>query len=142
MRLLWILLAAALAPAPEDPARDIVRRSVVLNDRNAVLARNYTFVRRMVGREFDSHGREKSRESEHDISILFGQPYSRLIARDGRPLSPKEEKKEQEKLAKTFAQRKNETEAQRQERLAKEEKRRERARAFLREIPEIGRAHV
>ena len=109
----------------------------MLNDRNAVLARNYTFVRQTVRRQFNSAGGEESRHSEeHEITILFSQPHSRLIARDGRPLLPKEEKKEQDKLAKTFAQRKNETEAEKQKRLADDEQRRERARAFLREVPE------
>jgi hypothetical protein len=138
-RPLLILLAitSATLGAADDEARGIVRRSMALHERNAGLARNYTFLERIEERRLDSQGRETSKESRtYDTTILFGIPYRRLIQRDDRRLPPQEERKEQETLARTFAERKSESEAQRKGRLSGYEKRQERGRAYLREIPD------
>jgi len=135
---LLILLATTVASlAADDEARGIVRRSMALHERNAGLARNYTFLERIEERRLDSQGRETSKESRtYGTTILYGIPYRRLIQRDDRPLSPREERKEQEKLARTFTQRKSESEAQKKGRLAGYDKSQERGRAYLREIPD------
>ena len=138
-RPLLILLAitAATLGAADEQARGIVRRSMALHERNAGLARNYTFLERIEERRLDSQGRETSKESRtYHTTILFGIPYRRLIQRDDRRLSPQEERKEQEKLARTFTERKSESEAQKKDRLSGYEKRQERGRAYLREIPD------
>jgi len=49
----------------------------------------------------------------HDVTLVEGSPYRRLIARDDKPLPPAEEKKEREKLDKSIAERQRETPAQR-----------------------------
>ena len=72
----------------------------------------------------------------YDTTILYGIPYRRLIQRDDRRLSPQEERKEQEKLARTFTERTRESVAQKQRLLSGYEKRQERGRAYLREIPD------
>jgi len=138
-RPLLILLATTVATlgAADDEARGIVRRSMALHERNAGLARNYTFLERIEERRLDSKGRETSIESRtYDTTILYGIPYRRLIQRDDRPLSPHEARKEQEKLARTVTQSKSESEAQKKGRLSGYEKHQERGRAYLREIPD------
>lgn len=85
MRPLAALLAAAclwatgeIGPGP-DIARDIVRRSAVLDDRNFRLARNYTFNQSIREAMLDARGGEKSAKSEtYDITFLFGVPYRRF----------------------------------------------------------------
>jgi hypothetical protein len=101
------------------------------------VARNYTFSERVNLRYLDSQGRVKSQEVRiHDVMLLDGSPYRRLVARDDRPLPPAEERQEQEKLATNIAERREETAAQRAQRLAEYDRRPEWQREAWRELPE------
>jgi hypothetical protein len=68
----------------------------------------------------------------HEVLILGGRPYERLLERDGKPLSDKETAKEQAKLDKEAAKRAKETDRDR----AKFEKDRLEERRFASEIPD------
>jgi hypothetical protein len=129
--------AVAAAPSARvtvDP-REIVRRSVEADKRNTKLAKNYTYQERMVEKKLDKDGREKKEETKtYDISILYGEPYRRLIQRNDEPLKDDEEKTEEEKLNKFIARYKNETLQDREKWLAEADKRREDQRAFAREV--------
>ena len=136
MRFLLAALLSTAALAAED-AREIVLRSVNHDTQNFQRARSYTFLQHSEQRELDAAGRVKSVESKtYDITILYDRPYARLIERDGKPLSPKEEAREQAKLSKLVAERQRESQQQRTRRLADYEKSSQRQRAFLKEIPE------
>jgi len=88
-------------------------------------------------RYLDSQGRVKSQEIRiNDVMLLDGSPYSRLVARDDRPLPPAEERKEQERLARSIAERRLETAAQRAQRLSEYGRRPEWQREAWRELPE------
>jgi hypothetical protein len=118
-------------------AREIVKRCVELDKREIEVARNYTFLQLQEQREFDGSGQLKKTESTtFDVTLLEGSPYRRVIARDGKPLSPKEEAKEQEKLRKSIEDRRRETPEQRSQRIAEWERKQEKQREPLREIPE------
>jgi hypothetical protein len=133
--ILAIPLAAALAADP-DPA-GIVRRSIAAENGNAMRARSYTFLQRTEDRDLDANGQVKSRKSKtHDVTMLEGSAYRRLIERDDHPLSPEEEKLEQAKLRKSIEDRRHETDAQKAKRLAEYDKRPGRNRAMLNEISE------
>ena len=137
MRLLILLipLAASLGADP-DPA-DIVRRSITVENENAKRARNYTFLQRTEDRDLDAKGQVRSKKSKtHDVTLLEGSAYRRLIERDDHPLSPEEEKLEQAKLRQSIEDRRHETEAQRAKRLAEYDKRPGRNRGMLNEIPD------
>jgi hypothetical protein len=124
---------AGLSPAI-DP-KEIVRRSVEIDRRTADLARNYTYQQREVRKHLDPHGEVKSTVIETwDITNLYGEPYSRLIQKDDKPLSASEEKKEEEKQEKFLRKHKDESPADRQKRQAKEKKERDEERAFVREV--------
>jgi hypothetical protein len=128
-------LATAIAAAP-DPA-SIVRRSIEVENENAKRARNYTFLQRTEERDLDGKGQVKSKRSKtHDVTMLEGSAYRRLIERDDRPLPPEEEKQEQAKLQKSIEERRRETDAQRARRLAEYEKRPGRNRGMMSEIPD------
>jgi hypothetical protein len=128
-------LAAAFAAGP-DPL-DIVRRSIDSQAGNSQRARSYTFVQRTDRRELGPNGEVRSqRSTTHDVTLLEGSSYRRLIERDGRPLPPEEEKREQELLRKSIEDRRHETDAQRARRLAEYNKRLVRNSAMLKEIPE------
>src|SRR5215470_7524568 len=126
--------AAPEYPPTNDP-KEIVRRSVAIDHRMMERARNYTCQQREVEKQLDSHGNVKSTKVETwDVTILYGEPYSRLIQKDDKPLSEKDEKKEQEKLDKFIEKRKNESDGDHQKREEKQKKEREEGRAFLRDV--------
>jgi len=132
MPVLLLLLTMIAAPPVEGPdAREIMRKASERNERIWKLARQYTFVQRSEERTLDAKGNVKSRESHtFDVTMLEGAPYSRLIAKDDKPLSAKDEKKEQERLDKSM----REDEKERAKRRAETEKRREEGRKFMLEI--------
>ena len=120
-----------------EDAREIVRRSVEIDQRNTQAARNYTYVQRQQEREIDSSGHVKKVESEtHDVTLLEGSPYRRHIAHNDRPLTPKEQAKEEDKLRKSIEDRRKETPEQRALRIKDWEKKQEKQREPLREIPD------
>ena len=136
-RTLLLILASATALLGQGDAREVIRRAVAADERNWKVARNYTFSERVNLRYLDSQGRVKSQEVRiHDVMLLDGSPYRRLVARDDRPLPPGEEKKEQEKLARSIAERREETAAQRAQRLAEYDRRPDWQREAWRELPE------
>jgi hypothetical protein len=69
-----------------------------------------------------------------DINFYYGQEYSRLVQKDDQPLSEQEQKKEDDKLEKFLAKFRNESDRDREKRLAKEKKQRQESRAFLRDV--------
>lgn len=94
-------------------------------------------VEKSTERIFDSSGKIKTSSSKtYDILNIDGVRYHRQIEADGKPLSPGEARKAQEKIDRKIAERKNETEAQRRQHLAEQEKRRTEARSFLKEVPD------
>jgi hypothetical protein len=140
MRLIVLIEAAILSTLGlcAQDVREIVRKSVDLDQANWLRMRDYTWVARNTERHLDSKGQTKSTETEAwETLILYGEPHRRIIERNGKPLSPDEQRKQQEKLDKAVAKLERETPDQRQRRLAELEKDRERDREFLREIPEL-----
>jgi hypothetical protein len=136
-RALLLILASATALLSQADVREIIRRAVAADERNWKVARNYTFSERVNLQYLDSQGRVKSQEVRiNDVMLLEGSPYRRLVALDDRPLPPGEEKKEQEKLARSIAERREETAAQRAQRRAEYDRRPEWQREAWRELPE------
>jgi hypothetical protein len=120
---------------PTTDPKEIVRRAVEIDHRTLELARNYTCQNREVVKHLGKSGEVKSTEVKtFDINFYYGEEYARLIERDGKPLSETDQKKEDEKLEKFLAKYRNETPEERATRLAKEKKKREEGRAFLRDL--------
>jgi len=84
----WVALAVLCSAfSPAQDAREIFLRSLKLDSDNERIARNYTFVERGDIRENDAQGRLKQRRVlTHDVTLVEGSPYRRLIARDDKPL--------------------------------------------------------
>jgi hypothetical protein len=136
---IFVLLAVSLAARAADltDAREIVRRSVTAEIENSRRAKNYTFLQRTEERELDDSGQVRSKQSKtYDVTMLQGSSYKRLIERNDHPLLPREEKKEEDKLRSSVADRRHETTAQREKRVSEYDNRPGRNRAMLREIPE------
>jgi hypothetical protein len=99
--------------------------------------KDYTWIARSTERHFDSAGKIKSTErSAWETVMLDGEPYRRMLERNGQPLPPSEQQKQQEKLDKSTARLTRETPEEKQRRLADYETRRRKEREFLREIPD------
>lgn len=129
-------IGSGLASAAED-AREIVRKSVELDQANWLRMKDYTWKARSVEKHFDGAGKVKStEENAWETVILDGEPYRRMLERNGRPLTPAEQKKEDEKLDKATAKLARETPEEKQRRMADYEKDRRKEREFLREIPD------
>ena len=125
---------AAQLPPTNDP-KEIVRRATEMDHHNFEKAQKYTCTQREVIKTLDKHGDVKSTEIKtYDINFYFGELYSRLVQVNDKPLSEKEQKKEDEKLEKFLAKRRNESPEDREKRLEKQKKDREEGRAFARDV--------
>ena len=119
-------------------ARDIVKKSVELDQSNWQRMKDYTWTARQTERTLDSRGGLKSQKTEEwETVVIYGEPVHRMLQRDGKPLPAVEQRKEQERLDRAVAKRANETPEQRAHREAEYEKQREKDREFLREVPDL-----
>ena len=124
LRVLLLGLAATTTLHGQVDAREIIRDAVAADELNWRIARNYTFLQRVELRRLDTQGKEKLTEVRtYAVTLQQGTPYRQLVQRDDHPLPATEEKKEQECLAKSLAERRQETEAERAKRRAAYERR-------------------
>lgn len=136
VRLLPLAACLPVLLAAQDP-KEIIRRAMALDQRNAEAALNYTFLQRTDMRQLDGSGKVKEQKIQTwDVTLLEGSPYKRLVARNDQPLSPEEQKWEQEKLRKSNEDRRKETEEQRQKRVADWRRKQQRQREDIREFPD------
>ena len=135
MRLL-LPLAAALSIAAQD-INEIVRKSLdreIVNQRNLS---NYTWETKTVSHSTDKSGKVKKTSTETFENLnIDGTSYKRLIEEDGKPLSERKARREQEKMDKEIANRKDESDKARRKRLENERKEMEEAIKFRREVME------
>lgn len=135
--LLVALGAPAQGPAP-DPL-DIVRRSVERDWTDYESRKNYTYQERSEFRQYAGNGKIASVRSEtNEVLILGGRPYERLAARNDKPLSARDERREQAKLDNELTKRQHESPAEQ----ARYQKERMEERAFIREIPDAFTFHL
>jgi hypothetical protein len=128
------MLALAEGRAADD-AKAIACRAVQSNGLNDQMARQYTYLQHNDVRTLDGSGHVTNRERKtFDVTLLEGSPYRRLVARDGKPLPPGEEKKQQDLLQESIEQRRKESPGQRRQRIADWERKRDRERENLAEV--------
>ncbi len=114
-----------------------MRRSVEMDQGNWVRMADYTWLGRLHERHFDSHNHVTLEHQEAwETIVLDGQPFRRMLERDGKPLPAEKQRQQQQKLDKATAELENETPEQKQRRAADYEKARRREREFLLEIPD------
>lgn len=145
MRMVGIVLVVSLSAFARaqqaTPALDeaqihaLITRAAERDLQNDAQQRNYTYIQREEEKKLDGGGRVKSTEVKTlEMMELYGEPVERLIEKDDKPLSPKETAKEEERIQKIVDKRKNESEDERNKRLEKEAKERERGREFVKEV--------
>jgi hypothetical protein len=131
-----VLLTVAGAWA-QDP-HELVRRSIAQDQLDWVRMKDYTWQAHSTEKHLDSHGKVVSTKRETwETLMLDGQPSRRTLERDGKPLSPEEQRGEQKRLDRETRRLSSEPPAEKQRRLEEAEKRRRREFAFLSEIPEL-----
>jgi hypothetical protein len=125
-----------LAPSlSEDQIRQLIRQTAENDMANDKRQRDYTYIQREEEHRLDGKGDVKSTETKtSEVMEIYGEQIERLIAKDDKPLSDKDSRKEEEKVQKLIDKRKNESESDRKKREEKEEKEREQGRQFVREV--------
>jgi hypothetical protein len=142
---LLFLVPPALAQPPTQDAgperltepqiRDLIRQAAENDLANDKKARDYTYIQREEEHKLDGKGQNKSTESRtYEIMVLYEEPVRKQVAKDDKPLSEKDARKEEGKIQKLIDKRKNESDSDRRKRLEKEEKDREESRLFVQEI--------
>jgi hypothetical protein len=135
--------AAATPSLSQDQIRELIRQTAEKDMENDKRQRDYTYIQREEEHKLDGKGQVKSTETKtSEIMELYGEPVERLVAKDDKPLSDKDAKKEEEKIQKVIEKRKNESEEDRKKREAKEEKEREENRQFVREVADAYNFHL
>ncbi len=127
-----IFLLVAMAAFAQD-ANEIIRRATDRDFTNFENRKNYTYQERTEVRQYNGKGQLSKTDVEtNEVLVLEGQPYERLIARNDKPLSPKDAAKEQRKLDKEVDKRKNQSASER----ARLEKERLEEQKYMREFTE------
>jgi hypothetical protein len=129
----------ATGNVPPEQIRELLLRAEEKDLENDKRQRDYTYIEREERHKLDGRGgvpgevkKIESRTSE--VLEIYGEPVARLTAKNDKPLSADEAKKEDEKIQKIIDKRKNESEKDRRKRLEHEEKIREEDRKFVLEI--------
>jgi hypothetical protein len=113
----------------------MIRQVAEKDQENDKKERDYTYVERDEERTLDGKGHVKSTETKtYDVMELYGDQVQRLIAKDDKPLSDQDARKEEKKIQKLMEERKNESDKDRVKRQEKEEKDREDGRKFVGEV--------
>ncbi len=134
-----LVASAALEALALDP-RSLILESAGREARDLEMQRNYTYRERVVERNFDGAGKAKSTETKvYDVVSFYGEPYHRLVEKDGKALAPGAEAAEQRKMDREMEKRSRESDRDRRNRLAKQAKELDEERAFRREVADAFR---
>src|SRR5262252_4959671 len=99
MRICTVLLMGCAAYAQVN-VPDVVKRSSDNTERNWKEAPKYVFTERDVDEKLDSSGDIKTRRVRTwEVMVLEGSNYNKLVAINDKPLSPEEQRAENDKLA-------------------------------------------
>ncbi len=136
--------AEAVTPQlSEDQIRDLIRQAADRDIENDRKQRDYTYIQREEEHKLDGKGQVKSSESRtYEIMVLYEEQVRKLIAKDDKPLAESDARKEDEKIQKTIEKRKNESPGDRRKRVETQNKDREQARQFVKEIAQAYNFHL
>ena len=120
-----MLFLPALGWSVPPDVQTIIQRSVVATQRDFKLAPEYNHKER---------DRTSDGSKTYQVTMIEGTPYQRLIAVNGKPLSREQNEGEQKKQEQAVADRRSESNQQRQDRIAKYEKDRKRDHAMMEQL--------
>lgn len=125
--LIWSTLGSSSSGLDLDDVKLVLQRSAEMIRKYEGAAPEYDYL------ETDKHADGRTKTFQE--LMILGSRYERLVAVNGIPLSPPQEAQEQRKLEATIARRRNESQEERVQRLAKEEEIRKRNYALIEQIP-------
>jgi hypothetical protein len=112
MRPLTLLILAAASGWAAEEANGIIKRLTEAQKQNDSLAGEYTYAAETAYFTYDKAGHpNKDRSETHDIMFVEGISYSKLTARNGKPLEAREAAKEEKKLQQTAEERRKQRQA-------------------------------
>jgi hypothetical protein len=120
-----MLFMAASTFAQPDVAT-IIKRSVEVGNADWEAAPQYDHFER----DLQPDGSTKT----YKVMMILGSDYQRLVAVNGKPLTPQDQAAEQEKLEQAIAQRQSESEEQRARRVSRYEKERKRDHLLMEQL--------
>jgi hypothetical protein len=104
MRLLLLLVALPLWAA--DDVNAILKRLIETERKNDKAAQQYTYVEATERYVFDKDGQARKTESDtHEVIFVEGLKYEKLVAHDGKPLSPRDRARVEKDMQQTAAER-------------------------------------
>jgi hypothetical protein len=112
-------------------ADEIMMHSVKVVEANWSEAPNYSYIRSEANSE---HGAQPTRKT-YEVLMIEGSPYKKMIAEEGRELSPLAAREEEHKFQREIEKRRRESPRERQKRIAKYAEERDHDHTFLSEIP-------
>jgi hypothetical protein len=116
-------------------ARAIMKKSLDAGDRNALRVREYASRKHVDEKQLDTDGSVRSETTKtYDDVVIDGILIRKLVAKDGKPLSPSEAQKEEERVNRIATSRKQETSSERTKRLNEEERKRIKSHEFSQEV--------
>jgi hypothetical protein len=108
MRPYLLLLSAAPLWAADD-ANQILKRFIQAQEANWEQARQYTYVEEAKEVNYDKKRQAVNPRSQtYEVMFVEGLEYKKLVARNGKPLEPREQAKEDKRLSQTAAERRKE----------------------------------
>ncbi len=119
----WLVASAA---AQQPDAETIIQRSVQANQTDWKANPEYDWTER----DLQSNGGTKTFQEY----MIFGSPYGRVIAMNGKPLPAAKKREEQQKLDAEIAKRRGESPDQRHQRVAEFEKERKRDQLMMEQL--------
>jgi len=123
----------AYAAGAQVDVSTIIRRSSEANSRDLAAVPEY---------DNDERDRTKDGDKTYAVTMLYGSPYQRLIAVNGRPLPAAKQKEEQEKYNKAVAERQHESAEKRSQRIAKYEAERKRDNTLIEQLTKAFDFHL
>jgi hypothetical protein len=112
MRMILLACLMILSLRGQNAAEDsasILKQYDEAQKRNGERANRYTYVEDVDYFKYDKNGQaRKDRSETNDVIFVEGESYKRLIARNGKPLDPREAAKEEKKMNQTAEQRRKE----------------------------------
>ncbi len=121
--LMCVCLPAWSAQNPD--VESIIQKSVAANNADFQAAPEFD------NKETDRNG---SASKTYQITMIYGSPYQRLIAADGKPLSKEQQASELAKQQQEMQKRRSESNSAKQERIAKYEKDRTRDHEMMQQL--------
>lgn len=112
-------------------ADEIMAHSVKLAEANWSEAPNYSYIRN----EANSEGGAQPTRKSYEMLMIEGSPYMKMVAEEGRELSPVTTREEEKKFLREIEKRQRESPRERQKRIAKYAEERDHDHAFLSQIP-------